>query len=71
MLGAEDIHGHSFDHWLTSTTVFTVIMHIIILKLMLETTYWNTISMLTCLFCLFLYYGVLALGNLNPFAGPF
>lgn len=48
--------GEVQDHWYISTTAFTIIIHIIIYKLLLETVYWNTISVSTMLLCFALYY---------------
>jgi Phospholipid-translocating P-type ATPase C-terminal len=44
------------DHWYLTTTAFTVIIHIIIYKLMLETVFWNAVSVTMCLLCMTLYY---------------
>ena len=63
--------GEAHDHWYISTTAFTIIIHIIIYKLLLETVFWNTISIVTCAVCFGLYYLILILGNLNPFAKYF
>jgi magnesium-transporting ATPase (P-type) len=48
-----------------STIAFTVIIHIIIYKLFLETSYWNPIMIVTCLVCFALYYGLIIIGNVN------
>lgn len=54
------------DHWFNSTTAFTVIVHIIVYKLLLETVFWNPISISMCLLCLTLYY-LMVLGlSSNP-----
>lgn len=47
---------------------FTVIIHIIIYKLFLETIFWNTVSVITCLVCALLYYGVVLIGNTSAIA---
>jgi amino acid permease len=56
--------GHSEDHFFTSTLSFTIIIHIIIYKLFLETTFWNPITLVTCLVCFLLYYVIIILGNI-------
>lgn len=48
-----------------------MIVHIIIYKLFIETTNWNAISILTCLLCFIMYYGVVITGNLNLFSTTF
>ena len=69
--GSVSSSGRTEEHWFKSTTAFTVIIHIIIYKLFLETVYWNTLSITTCLLCFLLYYFILVLGNFNPFANYF
>ena len=48
-----------------------MIIHIIIYKLFLETSYWNPIMILTCLFCFALYYGLIIIGNVNALSSFF
>ncbi len=69
--GANDLDGHSNDHFFTSTLSFTLIIHIIIYKLFLETTFWNPITIVTCLVCFFLYYIVIILGNVHTLSSFF
>jgi magnesium-transporting ATPase (P-type) len=66
-----DILGRTGEHWFHSTVAFTVIIHIIIYKLFLETVFWNTVSIVTCLLCAFLYYGVVLMGNTNIISNVF
>lgn len=54
------------SHWFVTTTAFTVIIHIIIYKLLLETVYWNTLSIGTIVLCFALYY-IMTFGlSFNP-----
>eukprot|EP00347_Sterkiella_histriomuscorum_P002846 403366575 len=68
MGGAQDEQGRSYEHWLLSTASFTLIVHVIIYKLFIETVYWNTVSLVTCFACLFLYYSIIFVGNSNGLA---
>jgi hypothetical protein len=54
-----------------STISFTVIIHIIIYKLFLETTFWNPITLITCLICFALYYAIILIGNVNALSSFF
>jgi len=63
--------GRAPDHFYVSTISFTVIIHIIIYKLFLETTFWNPITLLTCLCCFALYYVLILIGNVNAFSSFF
>ena len=44
-------------HWWTSSVGFSIIIHVITLKLFLETCYWNWYMVFTVVFCFMLYYG--------------
>ena len=44
------------DHWFVTTTAFTVILHIVIYKLYIETVYWNLVSLCAVLVSFLLYY---------------
>ena len=54
--GPIDFEGKTYSHWFISMTAFTCVIHIIMLKLFLETVYWNWISTGTGIFCLSFYY---------------
>jgi quinol-cytochrome oxidoreductase complex cytochrome b subunit len=44
------------DHWFQTTLGFTLIIHIIVYKLLIETDYWHPVSVAACLLCFILYY---------------
>lgn len=56
------------SHWFTSCVAFTLIMHIIVGKLFIETVYWNWLMALTNVGCLFFYYICVIGGNAGPVA---
>ena len=58
-------------HWFTSGVAFTLIMHIIVLKLFIETVYWNWLMGITNLLCLLFYYICVLGGNTAPVAEIF
>jgi hypothetical protein len=51
------------EHWVKSTTAFTIIIHIVVYKLFLDTYYWNVISISLCIACIVLYYGISLIGT--------
>jgi hypothetical protein len=59
------------DHFFLSTTAFTIIVHIIIYKLFLETVFWNPITTLMCFLCFCLYYLLVILGNISVLSSFF
>jgi len=36
--------GYTYDHWMHSTLAFSVIINLVTLKLFLEISYWNVIT---------------------------
>lgn len=60
-VGAYD--GKNEDHWFKTTIGFSVIVHIVIYKMFIETFYWNIISVGICFFAFALYYGVVLIGS--------
>mmetsp|Transcript_29403 Transcript_29403/g.28548 ORF Transcript_29403/g.28548 Transcript_29403/m.28548 type:complete len:240 (+) Transcript_29403:451-1170(+) len=63
--------GRSLNHWLSSTIIFTLIIHLVMIKLFVETNYWNMMSILAAIFSLIIYYVVIALGSFNGVAVVF
>jgi len=55
--GPLDQDGLTNTHWFISSVAFTCIIHIIVLKLFLESVFWNYLSTLTGIACLLMYYG--------------
>ncbi len=37
-------HGRTYGHWMHTTLSFTAIIHLVTIKLFLETNYWNAIN---------------------------
>lgn len=68
MKGVMDERGRTEEHWFMSTASFTVIVHVIIYKLFLETVFWNAVSIATCGLCFILYYTIILIGNSNGLA---
>jgi magnesium-transporting ATPase (P-type) len=54
--GPTDNDGKSQAHWFSSCIAFTVVIHIISIKIYIETVHWNWLSFSTGIFCLALYY---------------
>lgn len=71
MNGAIDSTGITQSHWFTSSVAFTLIMHIIVGKLFIETVYWNWLSGITNIVCLLFYYISVIVGNTAPVARIF
>ena len=59
------------SHWFTSCIAFTLIMHIIVGKLFIETVYWNYLAGVTNVLCLLFYYLCVIGGNTAPMAEIF
>jgi hypothetical protein len=68
MRGAIDPTGLTPEHWLTSSIAFTVIVITIVLKLFIETNFWNWLSIATGLFCIALYIATVLVLNTHPIA---
>jgi len=59
------------NHWFISGVAFSLIMHIIVGKLFIETVYWNWLAGLTNLLCLLFYYFCVVMGNTSTIAEIF
>jgi hypothetical protein len=68
MDGTNGEKGVVEEHWVKSTTAFSIIIHIVVYKLFLDTYYWNVISVSVCCACFVLYYGVSLIGTTNIIA---
>ena len=65
------ISGHSDkqgEHWLSSTVSFTLIIHLVFYKLLIETTHFNLITLLTGVLSMLLYYGTILLFQIPALA---
>lgn len=67
----ENSSGLTKNHWVSSTIIFTLIIHLVCLKLFVETNYWNTVSILAAVFSLLIYYIVLVLGSTSAISSVF
>ena len=56
MAGPIDSTGKTYSHWFTSCLAFSLIMHIIVFKLFIETMYWNWLTVIINIFCGLLFY---------------
>lgn len=63
---AVDPSGMTQQHWWTSSIAFTVIINTIVLKLFIETNFWNWLSFGTGAFCIILYSATVLLLNTKP-----
>jgi hypothetical protein len=63
---AVDPSGMTQEHWWVSSIAFTVIVNTIVLKLFLETNFWNWLSFGTGAFCIGLYLGTVLVLNTKP-----
>jgi len=61
--GPVDNTGLTQPHWRTSCISFSIIIHTIVLKLFLETNYWNGYTVGTGVLCVVLYYATVILLN--------
>jgi len=51
-----DESGRIYDHWLVSTVCFTAVVHVVMIKLFIESVYWNWLSIGSGVCSLLLYY---------------
>ena len=65
MSGPIDSSGLTYSHWYTSSLAFSIIIHIIVLKLFIESVYWNWVSTCTGLICVIIYYASVVILNLD------
>ena len=59
------------SHWFTSGISFTLIMHVIVGKLFIESVYWNWLAGIINIACLLFYYLSVIGGNTAPVAQLF
>ena len=52
----DDSHGETKGFWWASTLSFTLVIHVVVYKLFIESVYWNKISIFVALFSLAFYY---------------
>lgn len=71
MAGPIDLTGKTYQHWFTTTVGFTLIIHIIVFKLFIESVFWNWISGTTGFLCIAMYYLNVWFGNLPSISQVF
>jgi len=63
--GPIDSTGRTYSHWFTSCIAFSLVMHTIVFKLFIETSYWNTLTICVNIFCgLLFYYLTVVIGSM-------
>jgi magnesium-transporting ATPase (P-type) len=65
---SRDSTGQTNSHWNNSTLIFSLIIHLVCLKLFGETKNWNMVSIIAAFFSILVYYVVLVLGSINSIA---
>jgi len=63
--------GMTTDHWLVSTICFSAVVHVVVLKLFIETVYWHWLSIGSGLLSVILYYSTVLLGNIPSISYAF
>jgi len=61
---AMDESGRVYGHWLVSTVCFSAVVHVVVIKLFIETVYWHWISIASGLLSVLLYYFTILFGNI-------
>ena len=70
-LTASDGSGMTSSHWMNSTLIFSLIIHLVCVKLFVETNYWNVVSVLAAVFSILFYYLIIGMGSINTIAQIF
>ena len=68
MYGPYDSSGKTWEHWVSSTVSFSIILHVVTYKLFIDWYFLNKINLLMALISIFLYYIVLILGSVPTLA---
>ena len=63
--------GQTYEHWFSSTLSFTMIVHIVTIKLFIESIFWNWLSLLMAVISLIIYYLILIIGSSTIFSYNF
>jgi magnesium-transporting ATPase (P-type) len=61
----------SSEHWYSSTIVFSVLVHLVTIKLFIESIFWNWLSILMACFSLSIYYLILIIISTEIFSTNF
>lgn len=63
--------GRTSEHWYRSTIAFTMIVHLVTMKLFIESIFWNWLSILMAGVSLLIYYLILVIGSSTAFSYTF
>ena len=63
--------GRTSEHWYRSTIAFTMIVHLVTMKLFVESIFWNWLSILMAFVSLAIYYLILVIGSSEIFSQNF
>lgn len=63
--------GKTSEHWYSSTITFSVLVHLVTMKLFIESIFWNWLSILMACFSLSIYYLILVIGSTTIFSQSF
>jgi phospholipid-transporting ATPase len=63
--------GMTSEHWYSSTIAFTIIVHLVTMKLFIESIFWSWLSVLMAILSLFVYYLILVIGSSEIFSYTF
>jgi magnesium-transporting ATPase (P-type) len=63
--------GRTSEHWYSSTIAFTMIVHLVTMKLFIESIFWNWLSLLMAGISLVIYYLILVIGSSTIFSYTF
>ena len=68
MDGPIDKTGKTYTHWFKSCVAFSLVIHVIVFKIMIETVNWNWVSVLFGGICFASYYLMVFVMNLDLIA---
>jgi magnesium-transporting ATPase (P-type) len=71
MINSNNDTGITFNHWYKSTTSFTIVIHIITIKLLVISNFWNVLNISACIFSILFYYICLIILCTKPIATLF
>jgi len=66
--GPIDGSGRTYTHWFKSCVAFTLVIHVIVFKIMIETVNWNWVSIFFGFLCFLSYYVMVFGMNLDMLA---
>jgi len=66
--GPIDKTGRTYSHWFKSCVTFSLVIHVIVFKIMIETVNWNWVSTIFGIICFVTYYGMVFIMNFDAIA---